>query len=94
MSEEIKIAYDEASKLVTTVETSVDNIEADLLHSFADKNELNAVKKINEFNTALVKVTEAYKHLLIRNNESVLQTIETFREMDNSLSNSFKGEKK
>ncbi|QXE00987.1 DUF5344 family protein [Terribacillus sp. DMT04] len=94
MNGEIKIAYEEASKLVNKVEKNIANIEADLLRSFADKNELNTVRKINEFNNALAKVTEAYKQLLIKNNESVLQTIETFREMDNSLSNSFKGEKK
>lgn len=91
MSEEIKVAYEEANKLISKIQSSSDSLESDLLQSFADKNKLNAVKKVRESNEALIKVTEAYKRLLTQNNGTALKAIESFRTMDDSLSNSIKG---
>lgn len=91
MSEEIKVAYDEANKLISKIQSHADSLDTDLLKAFADKNELNAVKKVRESNDALIKVTEAYKRLLTQNNGTALQTIESFRTTDDSLSNSIKG---
>lgn len=91
MSDEIKVAYDEANKLISKIQSNADSLETDLLQAFADKNELKAVKKVRESNDALIKVTEAYKRLLTQNNGTAIQTIESFRTTDDSLSNSIKG---
>jgi hypothetical protein len=89
MNQPIKVVYEDAIKLVSNIQSANEHFNTSIKGDFAPQNQLEFVKIINELNQMLERVREEYKHILIQNNQSAIQAVESFKETDQSISESF-----
>lgn len=89
MNQPIKVVYEDVIKLVSNIQTANEQFDTSIKGEFAPQNQLDVVKIINELNQMLERVREEYKHILLQNNQSAIQAVESIKETDLSISESF-----
>lgn len=89
MNQPIKVVYEDVIKLVSNIQRANEHFDTSIKIDFAPQNQLEAVKIINELNQMLERVREEYKHILLQNNQSAIQAVESIKETDHSISESF-----
>lgn len=89
MNQPIKVVYEDVIKLVSNIQNANEHFDTSIKDDFALQNELEVVKTINGLNQMLERIREEYKHILLQNNQSAIQAVESIKETDQSISQSF-----
>ncbi|MGG3805948.1 DUF5344 family protein [Metabacillus fastidiosus] len=89
MSTTIKIEYAEVEASLTKLKSSTNLLNAPLNEIEGGKN-LETLKKLQELNEELQKLSTSYKTLLIANIGSTQKSISSLKEADETLASSIK----
>ncbi|HZG70415.1 MAG TPA: YwqI/YxiC family protein [Chondromyces sp.] len=87
MSDQIKIVYEDVEQALTKLKSSTQMIDTSFPSSIGGENVLDTVTKLNEINQALQQLTEAYKALLLKNEEATRQSVQAMKETDEQVAN-------
>jgi NurA-like 5'-3' nuclease len=90
MSQELKIRYSDVEDAISKIESASEAFETSLLKDMASGNKLDIVNKLNKLNQLLDEVGQEYKKVLKENNQSVIQSVQSLKEADKSISSSIK----
>lgn len=88
LSQEIKVNGEDVKTALSKMDRTMESFKTKLIEDFAARNELDVVKKINELNQQLEKISETYKEILKANNQSVRTAIQELEKVDYQLSTS------
>lgn len=90
MSNEIKIEYGEVETALSQLKAAIQSLESSFPASIGGSNQLTVVTKLNELNQSFQQMLEAYKTLLLNNEEATRTSVEEMREADLQLSSAIK----
>ncbi|MCS0674762.1 YwqI/YxiC family protein [Cytobacillus firmus] len=88
MDTEIKLRISDIEQALTKLQTSANGLQPSLPSTIVENNVLDFINKLNALNMQLQKVTEAYKSLLLQNEETTRQSVQFLDESDRLLSRS------
>ncbi|MGE7763991.1 YwqI/YxiC family protein [Peribacillus sp. NPDC096540] len=90
MGAEIKVKQEEIEQALTTLKSSTNALQTSIPSNIDGNNVLDVVNKLNRLNQTMQQVTEAYKSLLLQNEEATRRSVEFMVETDQQLSSNIK----
>lgn len=90
MSTEIKVIKSEVDEALAKLQSSANAIKSTLPSDVGSNNVLTTVERLNQLNQTIVQVTEAYKALLLKNEQSTRQSVAFLSEADEQISSYIK----
>ena len=90
MSNEIKIEYGEVENALSQLKAATQSLETSLPTSVGGSNQLDVVTKMEDLNQSFHQMVEAYKALLVNNEQATRTSVEEMRKTDQLLSNSIR----
>ena len=90
MSNEIKIDYGEVENALSQLKAATQSLETSLPTSVGGSNQLDVVTKMEDLNQSFHQMVEAYKALLMNNEQATRTSVEEMRKTDQLLSSSIR----
>ncbi|OHX45090.1 YwqI/YxiC family protein [Cytobacillus oceanisediminis] len=92
MDTEIKLRISDIEQALSKLQTSANGLQPSLPSTIGENNVLDFINKLNALNRQLQQVTEAYKSVLLQNEETTRQSVQFLDESDRLLSRGIHGE--
>ncbi|MCM3705295.1 MULTISPECIES: YwqI/YxiC family protein [Cytobacillus] len=94
MNTEIKLRISDIEQALSKLQSSANGLQPSLPPTIGQNNVLDFINKLNALNNQLQQVTEAYKSLLLQNEEATRQSVQFLDESDRLLSRDIHGVQK
>ena len=86
MDTEIKLRINEIERALSKLQSSANGLQPSLPSTIGENNVLDFINKLNALNRQLQQVTEAYKSVLLQNEETTRHSAQFLDESDRLLS--------
>ncbi|MDM5227708.1 YwqI/YxiC family protein [Cytobacillus sp. NJ13] len=91
MDTEIKLRISDIEQALSKLQTSANGLQPSLPSTIGENNVLDFINKLSALNIQLQQVTEAYKSVLLQNEETTRQSVQFLDESDRLLSRGIHG---
>ncbi|MEK3856549.1 YwqI/YxiC family protein [Cytobacillus sp. FSL H8-0458] len=94
MDTEIKLRISDIELALSKLQSSANGLQPTLLSTIGENNVLDFINKLNALNRQLQQGTEAYKSILLKNEETTRLSVQFLDESDRLLSRGIHAVKK
>ncbi|URM32860.1 YwqI/YxiC family protein [Cytobacillus firmus] len=89
MNTEIKLRISDIEQALSKLQSSANGLQSSLPSTIGENNVLDFINKLNALNRQLQQVTEAYKSVLLQNEDTTRQSVQFLDESDRLLSRGY-----